>query len=135
MIIDLFKAVKDGKLSGIFTALMQEGVDVNEIDEYGKTVIHYALDPQVIELLASKGADVNAPDRYGKTPLDKSPNERVRAKLEELGAHPGRKVELEQDKFFEKRQEARDERTLAKKTKKTKTKAKPKAKPQNSEKS
>lgn len=53
-------------------ALLQQGVDVNEVDDYGLTpLIETVLSGQLelAELLLSRGADVNEPDLTGSSPL------------------------------------------------------------------
>jgi ankyrin repeat protein len=52
--------------------LIAEGVDVNMVDLYGVTPLHFAADrghKEIVQLLISKGADVNVVTKYGLTPL------------------------------------------------------------------
>lgn len=43
--------------------------NINTKDNEGKTLLHYALAPRVIEYLATRGADIDAKDNKGKTTL------------------------------------------------------------------
>ena len=83
--MELIKAVKDEKLNVIFK-LISTGVDVNVVDEFGKSPLHYSLNPQVAKVLISAGADVNFKDKHGKTPLDYAPNAKICEVLEAKGA-------------------------------------------------
>lgn len=52
--------------------LIENGADVNETGEYGRTLLHLAADndsKETAEILIKNGADVNAKDFYGDSPL------------------------------------------------------------------
>ena len=52
--------------------LVDEVVDINIRDEYGKTALRYAVENghlEVVKYLIDKGADINVKDNYGKTAL------------------------------------------------------------------
>lgn len=71
------ESAKDAVIDNDIAALeqiLQNGFDINQRDEFGNTLLIYALDessePSSIEYLISAGADVNAPSSdSGKTPL------------------------------------------------------------------
>jgi ankyrin repeat protein len=53
--------------------LIAEGANVNMVDSYGVTPLHFAADrghKEIVQLLISKGADVNVVTKYGLTPLN-----------------------------------------------------------------
>lgn len=53
--------------------LINEGADVKDKDEDGRTLLHYAnesiINAQVVRAAIEHGAEVDARDIYGKTPL------------------------------------------------------------------
>jgi hypothetical protein len=50
--------------------LIQNGADVNEQDDDGRTPLFHMINTPLIKLLIENGADVNAKDNYNCTPLD-----------------------------------------------------------------
>jgi len=53
-------------------AFLQEGVDINRVDNRGSTPLHHAAQggrQEVAEFLIDQGADINAKDKGGYTPL------------------------------------------------------------------
>ena len=64
---------------------LDEGVDVNARDEFGRTPLHWAAvlgHRKTAELLVKHGADVNAEDSDGRTPLYLLTHGRIEKKLE-----------------------------------------------------
>jgi cytohesin len=58
----LSKAAKD-RYRDSLQALLQEGVDINALDEYGETILHHAVitgDARAVRLLLEHGANVHA---------------------------------------------------------------------------
>jgi ankyrin repeat protein len=50
------------------TALLTDGAAVNEVNEFGRTALHYASNhPEVEQLLVEAGAVWNIPDGFGTT--------------------------------------------------------------------
>jgi len=79
----LSDAAKKGKLARI-EELLDEGADVNMMDENWYTPLHYASKYghlEAVKLLIEKGADVMAMDGGHRTPLDWTINEEVRTLL------------------------------------------------------
>ncbi|MGL9757805.1 MAG: ankyrin repeat domain-containing protein [Wolbachia sp.] len=67
----LINAAKEGNIEQI-RKLIEDGADVNAINEFRQTPLHKAIElgrRETAELLLEKGADVNAADRCGETPL------------------------------------------------------------------
>ncbi len=65
------EAAKEGNLTEV-KRLIEEGADLNVIDEYGSTPLHFTADlghKDLVGLLFSKGANVNAVCSFGGTPL------------------------------------------------------------------
>ena len=59
-------------LTSCAKALLKGGAELNGVDLYGRTAMHYACaqgQRATCEVLASKGGNVFAADRYGDTPL------------------------------------------------------------------
>ena len=55
--------------------LVEQGLDINEKDKFGRTVMHWAAmrdSVEVIQWLVEQGLDINATDNDGETPLDKA---------------------------------------------------------------
>ncbi len=68
---DIHKAAFEGDV-GCIKKLMDEGVDPNVRDVFGRTPLHLAVQAGhrgVVELLLNYGADPNARDAAGQTPL------------------------------------------------------------------
>ena len=65
--------VQSVDLTGLATALAEEGIDVNQRGKSGRTPLHAAArEPEglaVLKLLLAHKADVDATDQMGKTPL------------------------------------------------------------------
>ncbi|MDR1345760.1 MAG: ankyrin repeat domain-containing protein [Bacteroidales bacterium] len=49
--------------------LLDAGADPNGIDKHGAMPLHYADNPEIIDLLCSKGANINGPNQKGDIPL------------------------------------------------------------------
>jgi ankyrin repeat protein len=51
--------------------LLDQGVDVNAMDDIGKSALHWVAgaQPDVVAILLAAGADVNAKDQLDRTPL------------------------------------------------------------------
>jgi len=80
----LIQEIKNNNLEQA-TKLVQEGINVNATDEFGKTPLHYAISCNIhlfakrlatksnllkfIQLLIKRGADINAQDKFGLTPF------------------------------------------------------------------
>jgi len=72
--------------------LVDEGLDPNTSQAWGKTLLHYAAgagDTQTAELLLTKGADLAARNHAGETPLDVAAR-RNQAEMVQLLCRPGR---------------------------------------------
>ena len=67
------RTIEYGSISDI-KLLLNKGLDVNEIDFRGRTVIHYALNSSrsidVMKLLITSEANLNIANNYGATALD-----------------------------------------------------------------
>lgn len=67
----LLTASSSGKISEVAQAL-EAGADVNMVNEYGDTPLHFAVmceSINVIDFLLSKGADPHIKGRWGKLPI------------------------------------------------------------------
>lgn len=66
----LHEAIKSLDISKV-KSILQSGVDINEINEYGATALNWATfyNIEIVKLLIFAGADVNAADKKGMTPL------------------------------------------------------------------
>ena len=65
----LYEAVSTGQVAEF---LLENDVDINVTDDYGRTLLHYAAaagQVAAVELLLEKRADINVTDEYGCTPL------------------------------------------------------------------
>lgn len=66
-------SVPDGFMEAVKYLVEEHGADVNEVDWWGYTPLHYAAsrgDNEMIEYLVSLGADVGALTRLGQSPAD-----------------------------------------------------------------
>lgn len=55
--------------------LINDGVDINEIDNQEFTALHFAVqnnDYEMVKYLIEKGANVNMQDKYGNIPLSRA---------------------------------------------------------------
>jgi ankyrin repeat protein len=55
----------------ILDLFLKNGADINGIDMYGETPLHYAYmqgNKKIIDLLLKKGADMNIKNKQGKIP-------------------------------------------------------------------
>ena len=80
------QAAWDGDIKAVKQHLAA-GVDVDEMDLYGETSLHYAADKghkEIVELLIANGADVNVKLKSGSMIKDNKP---YRAKSEETTLH------------------------------------------------
>jgi len=72
--------------------LLENGANINQTDNHGETVLHYAAAPveedlEMLELLLKSGADPNARAKDGSTPLNRAMNEtRIENMLRRFGA-------------------------------------------------
>jgi len=67
------KGVPNGYLTAVKYLVEENGADVNAVDAWGYTPLHYAAvrgDEELIRYLVSKGADVTALSRLGQSPVD-----------------------------------------------------------------
>ena len=65
--------------------LIQAGVEVNQIDKWGKTPLHYASmyeHAEVITALLAAGADKTIKNKHGQTPHDVTDNQACKNALE-----------------------------------------------------
>jgi hypothetical protein len=64
---------KDGRslteTLGLLDLLLELGVDINEVDENTRTVLHLAKDPALANALVARGAQLEAVTALGETPL------------------------------------------------------------------
>ena len=70
--LSIFEAARTGQLGAIETAI-KGGASLNDRDDKGKTVLHYAAENghvQTTQKLVQMGADPNIRDQAGLTPLD-----------------------------------------------------------------
>lgn len=68
---DIFYNVSENNLKKVME-LIDEGIDINIVDEDGLSALHWACDRgylQIVEYLISKNANVNIEDSDGSTPL------------------------------------------------------------------
>ena len=68
---DIHQATLEGKIEKV-KRMVEEGVDVNSGDEYGRTPLHLASEENHnidMGVLIDLGADINAQDHQGRTPL------------------------------------------------------------------
>lgn len=64
----------DGNDPGVVDLLLEHGVDINSVDKFGRTALHYLLlrrevPKDVLSLFTAKGANVNAEDTQSIRPL------------------------------------------------------------------
>ena len=65
----LTASARDGDIEKV-RSYLTIGVDVNSIDEDGHTMLHWNINPEIIELLIASGADINIISKHGRTALD-----------------------------------------------------------------
>ena len=95
--ISIRQAPWDGDIQ-VVKQHLAAGVDVDEMDLYGETSLHYAADKghkEIVELLIANGADVNAKLIYGTTPLDSTDKKKIRDLLRKHGAKTGEELKAE----------------------------------------
>ena len=68
----------------IATGLLKYGASPDVRDGWGKTPLHNANSPAVVEILVRAGADVNARDHKGRTPLQSAKEWRNKPVIEAL---------------------------------------------------
>ena len=75
-VIELLQSVSDvSRAEDVVAALLKAGGDVNEADEYGTTLLLWAVGEghvDMVKALLAAGADVNKAGNYGYTPLHRS---------------------------------------------------------------
>eukprot|EP00179_Madagascaria_erythrocladioides_P004682 CAMPEP_0198314984 /NCGR_PEP_ID=MMETSP1450-20131203/5419_1 /TAXON_ID=753684 ORGANISM="Madagascaria erythrocladiodes, Strain CCMP3234" /NCGR_SAMPLE_ID=MMETSP1450 /ASSEMBLY_ACC=CAM_ASM_001115 /LENGTH=208 /DNA_ID=CAMNT_0044018069 /DNA_START=28 /DNA_END=650 /DNA_ORIENTATION=+ len=49
--------------------LLDSGFEINTVNAYGCTALHYAPNGNIVDLLLAAGADVHAQNSYGQTPI------------------------------------------------------------------
>ena len=49
--------------------LLDNGADVNILDDIGSTAIFHSYDVDITKMLIEHGADINAKDKFGRTAL------------------------------------------------------------------
>ncbi|XP_032802655.1 acyl-CoA-binding domain-containing protein 6 isoform X2 [Petromyzon marinus] len=68
----VFDHCKDNEVNRLAAALKQDAFDINQRDEEGRTLLHWACDRghlETVELLLKRGANVNSQDDEGQTAL------------------------------------------------------------------
>ena len=65
---ELLFAIIDNDINAI-TRLINDGANVNFRDNFGNTLLHYAIQEETIKVLIKAGTDVNARNIFGNTPL------------------------------------------------------------------
>ena len=66
---ELTASARDGDIHKV-RSYLKIGVDVNSIDEDGHCMLHWNINPEIIELLITNGADINIISKHGRTALD-----------------------------------------------------------------
>lgn len=85
------------KMTDILEVLISNGAQINELDDDGKAILHYAISrfiywearPDVVQWLLERGANPNLKNSRGETPLRlavKNDNEQIAKLLREQGA-------------------------------------------------
>ncbi|MBN1699127.1 MAG: sigma-70 family RNA polymerase sigma factor [Spirochaetales bacterium] len=94
-----FDAVAKSGQKSILEQMIVDGIDVNEIDAKGRTLIHWAVESnhaEAVGLLLKNGADIRIKDRSGKDALALAKDRNYRA-IMELLLEKGRKLEKENE--------------------------------------
>ncbi len=84
-------------MTGILEVLISGGAQINELDDDGEAILHYAISrfiysearPKVVQWLLEKGADPNLRNARGETPLrlaNRNDNEKIAKLLRDRGA-------------------------------------------------
>ena len=84
---ELLSAVKNGNVEGVKRAI-KNGADPFARDTYKATLLHYAENFRIFEILVEAGLNVSARDKHGTTPLHSIRNPEVIRGLIERGADP-----------------------------------------------
>jgi len=90
-IFEVLASIKIEYPSAIVKLLIDNGADINVIDSFGNTILHYAIEKELIELIklvVSLGGDINYTERYDKdTPLHYAYFQKNRNIIDYLIAH------------------------------------------------
>lgn len=80
--------------SDVVASLIESGLDVNTVNSFGRTPLHYAVDngnPDVLTVLLEAGSDPIARCDLNERPLDRAEAEDKPENAEPLGAAGGRR--------------------------------------------
>ncbi len=94
------EAAEAGSAEKMEDAVMHEPLQVNAVDELGRTALHIAAskgNPQVVKILLEAGADAAACDATGKLPLDVAQGENVKQLLVVAAAAREKELQLCRD--------------------------------------
>lgn len=84
----IIKAVQNNNTEAL-EELIEEGAEIDEVDEHGKTALHYAVlsaNTDIVQFLIDQGASIDKQDSSGKTPLSYAKNKKIKRLLTEAGA-------------------------------------------------